>query len=277
MEFDKTAKLSNSIIQHGNYNDRVYLMKLSESDDKKQTIEQIIGLAKKNNYGKVFAKIKAKDKKIFEDYNFESEARIPRFFNGDEDSEFYSLFISQERRQVDLEQIRENLNLALDKKRFSTTSYDHHVVELKKENVTSITEAYSKIFETYPFPIFDNDFITDCLEKNVRIFAIIGERQIIALSSCEIDDENKNVEMTDFATLPNHRGKGLAQALLIRMEAEMKEMGMKTAYTIARALSPGMNITFSKSGYTFGGTLKKNTNISGGIQSMNVWYKNLKE
>jgi len=38
-----------------------------------------------------------------------------------------------------------------------------------------------------------------------------------------------------------------------------------------------MNITFSKCHYSFGGTLKKNTNISGGIESMNVWYKKLLE
>jgi hypothetical protein len=36
-----------------------------------------------------------------------------------------------------------------------------------------------------------------------------------------------------------------------------------------------MNATFAKAGYSFGGTLINNTNISGDIESMNVWYKNL--
>ena len=56
---------------------------------------------------------------------------------------------------------------------------------------------------------------------------------------------------------------------------EMKDKDIKMAYTIARAVSYGMNITFCKRGYTFAGTLINNTNISGGIENMNVWYKAL--
>jgi hypothetical protein len=44
-------------------------------------------------------------------------------------------------------------------------------------------------------------------------------------------------------------------------------------FTIARARSTGMNVTFAKNGYSFAGTLINNTNISGRIESMNVWYK----
>ena len=36
-----------------------------------------------------------------------------------------------------------------------------------------------------------------------------------------------------------------------------------------------MNITFAKLGYDFGGTLTRNTQISGDLESMNVWYKPL--
>jgi hypothetical protein len=36
-----------------------------------------------------------------------------------------------------------------------------------------------------------------------------------------------------------------------------------------------MNITFAKLGYRYGGRLINNTNISGSIESMNVWYKSL--
>ena len=86
---------------------------------------------------------------------------------------------------------------------------------------------------------------------------------------------SQNVEMTDFATLPEALGHGLALSLLETMESAMCRRNMHTAHTIARARSPGMNITFSKAGYTFAGTLINNTNISGGIESMNVWYKRL--
>lgn len=32
-------------------------------------------------------------------------------------------------------------------------------------------------------------------------------------------------------------------------------------------------VTFARNGYTFSGTLLNNTDISGSIESMNVWYK----
>ena len=81
--------------------------------------------------------------------------------------------------------------------------------------------------------------------------------------------------MTDFATLPEYRGRHLATALLRRMEQQVKQRGIQTAYTIARAVSYGMNITFAKTGYAFAGTLANNTNICGNLESMNVWYKHL--
>jgi putative beta-lysine N-acetyltransferase len=81
--------------------------------------------------------------------------------------------------------------------------------------------------------------------------------------------------MTDFATLPEARGKGLAGVLLSEMEKNMQRERIATAYTIARARSFGMNVVFARAGYTFAGTLVNNTNIAGGLESMNVWYKQL--
>jgi putative beta-lysine N-acetyltransferase len=81
--------------------------------------------------------------------------------------------------------------------------------------------------------------------------------------------------MTDFATMPPERGKGLAAMLLWHMEDAMSCEGFFTAYTIARAASFGMNMAFAKCGYTFGGRLTNNTNIGGRLETMNVWFKSL--
>jgi putative beta-lysine N-acetyltransferase len=88
-----------------------------------------------------------------------------------------------------------------------------------------------------------------------------------------MDIQSGNTEMTDFATLPEYRGKGLSAFLLRLMESEVKKRQIKTTYTIARAPSFGMNITFSKMGYSYSGTLINNTNIFGHFENMNVWYK----
>jgi putative beta-lysine N-acetyltransferase len=113
------------------------------------------------------------------------------------------------------------------------------------------------------------------MEDNVVYFGVFRNGKAVALSSAEIDFEHSAVEMTDFATLPEFRGKGLSSHLLMRMAEEMKAMGIRTAFTIARAGSYGMNIVFAKCGYEYCGRLVNNTNISGNIESMNIWYLDL--
>ena len=44
---------------------------------------------------------------------------------------------------------------------------------------------------------------------------------------------------------------------------------------MARSLSYGMNIAFSKMGYNYSGTVINNANISGAIESLNIWHKDL--
>ena len=111
--------------------------------------------------------------------------------------------------------------------------------------------------------------------KHVAYFGIEMDKDFVSLSSAEMDTISKNVEMTDFTTLREFRGNCNASVLLRFMENQMRSRKIQTAYTIARAISPAMNITFGKAGYTYGGRLINNTNIAGQIESMNVWYKKL--
>ena len=150
------------------------------------------------------------------------------------------------------------------------------VRELHHGDVEDMARIYRGVFSTYPFPIHDPDYLKEVLSDHVRSFGVFSGNKLIALAACEMDRENLNVEMTDFATVAEYRGQKLAYYLLEVMEEKMSEVGIKVAYTIARSLSPGMNITFSRHQYQFAGTLKNNTNIAGQIESMNVWHKALR-
>ena len=113
------------------------------------------------------------------------------------------------------------------------------------------------------------------MQNNARYFGVFDINRLVAVSSACIDAHDKNAEMTDFAVLSDYRSMNLALILLQEMEKKMRALEIKTLYTIARALSPAMNITFAKAGYNFAGTLKNNTHIGGQIESMNVWYKSI--
>ena len=144
---------------------------------------------------------------------------------------------------------------------------------LGNADVEQITDVYKKVFQTYPFPIHNPGYILKTMKENVRYFGVKKKGKLVAVASAEIDFEGKNAEMTDFATLPDFRGLKLGQYLLARMEKEMKTLEIATLYTIARLQSIPMNKVFLKYQYQYGGTLVRNTNISGNIESMNVYYK----
>ena len=93
---DKIEKIKNSIIQHGTFNNRVYIMKLS-ADDAPYIINYIQELVKNNRYTKVFGKIPGSLKELFVNNGYKEEARIPDFFIGGEDLVFMSLFLDDER------------------------------------------------------------------------------------------------------------------------------------------------------------------------------------
>jgi putative beta-lysine N-acetyltransferase len=274
---DVTIHLGESILQHGKYSDRVYLMKLSPSDFP-GIIGELYRLGIENGYGKIFAKIPAWAKKEFEANGYQCEAIVPNFFKGQEDGCFMAYYFDRERaRQKDREKAKEVLERAkaVLPQEGKDLNAGFECAVLTPSDIGEMVAIYKEVFPTYPFPIHDPAFIEETMSDHVIYFGIRENGTLTAVSSAEMDMENRYVEMTDFATLPSHRGKGLASFLLGEMEKEMVKKDMITAYTIARSLSLGMNMTFAKYGYHYQGTLVNNTNIGGSIESMNIWYKPL--
>lgn len=275
---DLSEKVGNSLIQHGKSNDRIYLMKLSEADFP-DIIKALETLANRHQYSKIFAKVPAWAKEGFAAAGYTVEAHVPGFFSGTVDAFFMSQFRDEGRAvQADRDLIHDVLQRAKGTPALTAPpALEPHFScrVVTPDETESLATVYREVFETYPFPIHDPAFLKRAMDDNTVYFALQDGERIAAAASCEMDVSSLNVEMTDFATLPAYRSQGLASFLLDAMEKEMNKRGILTAYTIARAASYGMNITFAKRGYAFSGTLTNNTNISGGLESMNVWYKRL--
>lgn len=273
---DKIERLGNSRIQHGTFNDRIYLMKLS-CRDYQDIVNRLNNLAEYHGYSKIFAKVPESAGSLFRKNDYKVEARIPSFYGGEETGLFLGKFLQKNRQNFsDRETIQSVLKTAEEKAALADSPTLPEPMQWRicqLDDAEEMAEAYSHIFETYPFPIHDPDYLRETMADNVVYFAVECEEKIVSLASSEICKEDRHVEMTDFATLPEYCRNGLATFLLSVMEEEMRRQGLKLSYTIARALSYGMNITFSRMGYEYGGMLLNNTNISGCLESMNVWYK----
>ncbi len=273
---DSIVKIGKSIIQHGKYNDRIYLMKLDHGD-LPSLLDEIDALAEQKCYSKIFTKVPGAFRKLFCEHNYLCEVVIQEYY-GKDDALFMSKFLSDARFVTTQNEIHEDvLKTALSKEeeQLSSLSPEYTIRICDKNDVKEMADVYRKIFKTYPFPIQEPEYLLKVMEENIVFFGVFNEDKPLALSSAEMDIEHSGVEMTDFATLPEFRGNGFSSHLLAHMNKEMKKRGIRTAYTIARAKSYGMNTVFAKSGYTYCGMLVNNTNISGHIESMNVWSKKL--
>lgn len=274
---DLIQKVGNSIIQHGKYNDRIYLLKYNSADI--DTILSVFDkLVKQNGYSKVFIKVDEKSEPTFLEEGFRREALIPDFYENS-GCAFLGKFLDQKRKELD-EQDRTTIDNILKTAQGKAGKLakpelprGYEVRVLTAGDVEALAALYRKVFDSYPFPIFDPKYLLETMQSHIVYFGCFAKGELVAASSSEMDTGTRSVEMTDFATLPEYRGQNLSLILLAEMEPEMKRREIKTFFTIARSMSYGMNITFSKSGYKYGGTLINNTNISGRIESMNVWYK----
>ena len=276
MTQDRIKTVGRSRLQYGPLSDRVYLMQLA-SGEAEMVISAMQTMAQSEGYTKLFAKIPASSAAVFMDAGFEVEARIPGFYADGDAALFVSRFRSEARRRPnDAERIRKVLDAAMRRAGAGIRRpmpNGCHLTVMDADHAPQMAALYSRVFESYPFPIFDPDYIRRSMDENFSYVGILCEATLIALASAERIESG--VEMTDFATDPGHRRASLAAHLLAAMEAKARQEGMKTAFTIARAVSHGINIMFARAGYTFGGTLVNNTNISGRVQSMNVWFKAL--
>jgi len=273
---DKTEKIGQSLIQHGKDSDRIYLMKLHQTDAA-SIIPVLFDLAHKNGYSKIFAKIPATYYPQFLMAGFQIEAAVPGFYGGNEDGLFLGHYLDPSRKSIKSEYLKSLGELLISDvnalEQQQTDEYSFRI--LNEEDIEQMTDVFRKVFASYPFPIFDPHYLRETMEDGVIYFGAFNDTRMIGISSAETDASSLNAEMTDFAVLPEARGKRLALQLLNQMEQHLKNSSYKTLYTIARLHSPSMNKTFMNMKYKFAGTLINNTQISGGIESMNIWYKNI--
>ncbi len=268
---DRIETIQGSVIQHGRHNDRIYLMHL-HAKGHGTLIAALDRMAVERGYGKIFAKIPETAWQRFRKAGYRQEAIVPGFFRGKIDGLFIAKFFSENRRQPDREtRIDHGHNVTAEQRQHRPIS----IGRCTPTDADAMATVYGRAFETYAFPIHRPEYIRQMMANHsIYLRARIG-RRIAALAAAEIDPADQVCEMTDFATRPEYRGMGLAGRLLGRLEDEAVGCEVKTAYTIARADSVGMNRVFEKYGYVYAGRLVNNTQIGGRIRTMNVWYKHL--
>lgn len=278
MSFDVIERFKSSLIQHGKCSSRIYVMEFP-TENIETYPQSLIQFARSKKYTKIICKTPSIFESLFLAYNFKKEALIPGFFNGKEDVVFMCYYCDKKREtETYIEKYEEIMKVAQKKARtpsFFKLPSGYKFVSCSVDMIPSLVKLYKRVFPSYPFPIHEPDYIEKTMKENITYYGVLFKDELVAAASTERSLQYNNCEMTDFATLPEYRGIGLGGYLLHLMDTNIKQEGICVVYTIARAISYGMNITFAKNQYMFGGRLKNNTDISGSIESMNIWYKRI--
>ena len=275
---DSVITYGNSKLQHGSFNNRIYILTLARDD-----LPGIIGfaddLARTKGYTKIIGKMPVSFSEQFSRAGYIIEASIPAFYPGNEEAVFMAKYTTPARREITGSTKHTETLAAIQnhtahrKEAYLPEGFTHRPA--RTDDAEDLADLFQRVFPTYPFPIFDSEYLKKSMQDNVRYFLIMHGENIAASAACEVDELSLTAEMTDFATDPMYRGRGFAGILLAEMEKAMQREGIITGYTIARSVSLPMNAVFAGAGYRFGGMLPNNTNISGSIESMNIWYKKL--
>lgn len=246
------------------------------SDD---IISLIIDFARKEGLGKIISNCSIKLLKPFRNCGFKIEGVINSFFQG-EDAYCISLFIDKN-REVPLHKEEEDEILYQcvfeRKKHFSAGKTKYIVRNAELIDIPQMVQLFIKVFETYPSPVFNGDYLKSVMNKQVFFKVAVENEKIISIASADTDTHNMNAEITDCATYPEHRGRGILTNLIQSLEHDLKNRGFITLYSLSRAINPGINKSLSKLDYRYGGRLVNNCHICGGFEDMNIWVKKLRK
>lgn len=279
--FDTIEQIEGAWLQHGDTHNRVYLIQ-NEQNNWKELIPKMKNLATEKNYKKILGRVPEEAKDTFESNGYRVEAKIPRLYNGEKAGYFLADYLEKERgscSEQELKTIESVKTIALAANNSREDSHfdlpsNLNVRRLDQNDLYSMVHLHKKAIKSYPFPINKTDYLLEMVKKNYKFYGLFQKEELLVSAILKIREKESNVEIVDFVTHPNYNGQNLSYYLVQEIKKDIKQSDYKTIYSFVRATSYGLNITFSKHGFSLGGTLRNNTVIRDNMESMNVWYCN---
>lgn len=240
-------------------------------------VEEVLKLAKDIAAEKIIFKTRKENVQDLLSQGFLYEGSIDKFFLGS-DCYFLVKYTVDERRNS-FNWIKEDQILAGVQKLPSNVEVEvvpqvYQGRKAEEADALELAKLYDKVFEIYPTPMNNPEYVKKCMESGTVFYIYLLKEEIVSAASAEINDFYHNAEITDCATLPEHRQYGLMKHLLEKLEGYLVSNEIYCIYSIARSLSFGMNAALHQRGYCYRGRLANNCFIFDKLEDMNLWVKN---
>ncbi|GEM_PF-6983156 len=207
---------------------------------------------------------------------FRQEANFPRYYLR-EDADLLSLFLDPERESSPTLRKEQAMlrRFYQGRPRPAELPGGFTMRRAGPGDLEAIMEIYRAVYQDSPVPELEEGYISRLLASNSTPFAIgfEGERPVSVLA-VQIDFDHQTGQMTHGATLPDYRGRGLAQALIGLLEGICRELELNSVYGFIPARDPGSNKALFNREYRFTGTLVNDyRDPEGNFINMNLWIK----
>ncbi len=203
------------------------------------------------------------------------EARIPGFYRGQEDCVVMAA-APDETRAAPADAARLHQVDQLVAAAAARPGRDYHpTFSATEAHAEGIAALIDQVFEAYPTPSDDPEYIAADLAAGTPYRVAMEGPRVVACASADLVEAARTAELTDCATLPEARGKGLMQALLRGLMSDLRARGYPTAFTLCRARNPGINLAFRRAGFSLRGRMTRSCRIGSGLEDMNVWSRHL--
>ncbi len=230
--------------------------------------------AQSNLYEKVIVKARRDQSLFFFEKGFILEGGVNAYFNGDK-AFFMSKFLTDERRNSSYWRDEDAILQSVQELGRHESGGLIPISVATQDHAGQLADLYQEVFKLYPVPLHNPDYVRESMKSGTIFVYIEEEGRIISAASADVSSTCKNAELTDCATRSSYRKGGYMKHLIRKLEWELLNRDIFCAYTIARALSFGMNAVFHQLGYRYGGRLANNCIIFDKMEDMNIWEKDL--
>lgn len=206
---------------------------------------------------------------------YRHEATMPGFYAGEADCAVLGLAIDERRADPAAAAALHKVAALLREPPHERAHPSVTTVLATPDDSADIAELITQTFSCYPTPSGVPEYVGQCIEEGTPFRLIREQGDVIACASADLVTAAKTAELTDCATRPEHRGRGLMKSILQDLMDDLAERGYPTAFSLARARVPGMNLAFQRLGFELRGTMIRSCRIGTGLEDMNVWSRRL--
>ncbi len=236
---------------------------------------RLLALAKERGRSRVVMFVRPEVGEVLLAYGYVLEARIPGYYQGQEDCWVLGHFLDDARRSCarssDIETVRNLISVPPPaKKREPVTTR-----RATEDDAEAIATLIDDVFEQYPTPSGMPAYVRDQIREGTPFRVVEDGGEIVACACADLVRKARTAELTDCATRPDHRGRGLMQFLLKDLMGDLVDMGFPTVFTLARAAEPGVNLGFLRLGFSLRGLMTRSCRIGSGLEDIHVWSRRL--